>query len=123
MPSAAAERADRPVLLAVVSLRDESLSVSAVWGRAFEAGGRVYGHVIDPRTGEPVSRADLAAVVLPSATETDAVSTALLTMGAEGEPRISGLRAGIRTLVAGQTGGAGPIWVEAQGITPRSVGP
>jgi len=120
--SAGVEHEDRPALLAVVSLRNESLSVSAVWGRAFEAGGRTFGHVIDPRTGEPVARADLAAVVLPSATETDALSTALLTLGVEGLPQISGLRAGIRTLVAGQTGGTGQVWVEAHGITSRSVG-
>ena len=112
-------RVDRSALLAVVSLRDESLSVSAVWGRAFETGGRVYGHVIDPRTGEPVSRADLAAVVLPSATETDALSTALLTLGAEGLPSVSSLRAGIRAHVAGRTEGTGRVWIEAHGIAPR----
>ncbi len=38
--------------LAVVELENEALSVSAVWGRSFQAGGRTYGHVIDPRTGE-----------------------------------------------------------------------
>ena len=65
--------------LAVVELEDESLSVSAVWGRSFQAGGKTYGHVIDPRTGAPAEGALLSAVVLPSATETDALSTALLT--------------------------------------------
>lgn len=102
-------------LLAVVSLRDESLSVSAIWGRAFESGGRLYGHVIDPRTGEPASEAMLAAVVLPSATETDAISTALLTMGSKGHDRISGLRAGMSTLVAGLTAESGVPWREAHG--------
>src|SRR5205814_4168471 len=62
-------------LLSVVSLKDEALSVSAVWGKSFESGGRVYGHVIDPRKGEPVEGTILAAVILPSATETDAFST------------------------------------------------
>ena len=40
-----------PPLQTVLRLRDEALSVSAVWGRSFEAGGRTYGHVLDPRTG------------------------------------------------------------------------
>jgi FAD:protein FMN transferase len=65
--------------LAVVELENESLSVSAVWGRSFQAGDKTYGHIIDPRTGAPAESALLAAVVLPGATETDALSTALLT--------------------------------------------
>jgi thiamine biosynthesis lipoprotein len=87
------------------SLRDESMSVSAVWGRSFVADGKRLGHVIDPRTGQPVNRALLAAVVLPSATETDALSTALLVLGAEGRAAISELRTGMRTLVLTDTTG------------------
>ena len=40
-------------LLAVVSLRDEALSVSAVWGKSFQSAEKTFGHVMDPRTGEP----------------------------------------------------------------------
>lgn len=65
--------------LAVVGLENESLSVSAVWGRSFRVGEKTYGHIIDPRTGAPAEGARLTAVVLPSAMETDALSTALLT--------------------------------------------
>lgn len=79
----------------VVRLRDETLSVSAVWGRAFVAEGRMLGHVIDPRTGEPVMAASMAAVRLPSATESDALSTALLVLGEAGRTRLEALRAGI----------------------------
>jgi len=64
-----------------VALRNSSLSVSAVHGKSFEREGREYGHVIDPRTGEPVSHTLLAAVVGESATDTDALSTALLVLG------------------------------------------
>ena len=85
--------------LTTVALRDEAMSVSAVWGKSFEAEGRVYGHVLDPRSGRPVSGAILAAVVLPSATETDALSTALLTLGLDGHDEIARLRRGLRTLV------------------------
>ena len=65
--------------LTVVELENESLSVSAVWGRSFRAGEKTYGHIIDPRTGAPADGALLTVVVLPHATETDALSTALLT--------------------------------------------
>jgi FAD:protein FMN transferase len=71
-----AEREDK--VLAVVELQDESLSVSAVWGKYFEIDGKRYGHVIDPRTGWPAENVLLGAVVLESAEGTDALSTAVL---------------------------------------------
>ncbi len=92
----AAER-DRP--LSVVELEDESLSVSAVWGKGFEAEGRYFGHVMDPSRGEPVSGALLAAIVLPSATESDALSTALLVRGEEMVERLRGGGVSVRCLV------------------------
>src|SRR5438045_3944317 len=102
--------------LAVVPLNDEALSLSAVWGKSFAADDRVYGHVIDPRKGEPVDGAVLAAVALPSATETDALSTALLIDGPGGHERIAGLRAGTRTLVVSRGEGAGQFCLESRGI-------
>jgi thiamine biosynthesis lipoprotein len=98
-----------------VVLRDNALSVSAVWGKSFEADGKKFGHVIDPRTGWPVNNAVQAAVVLPSATETDALSTALLVRGMEGHETINGLRAGMRTLVVGPAEQG--FRVEGRGIT------
>jgi thiamine biosynthesis lipoprotein len=90
---------DAAAVLTTVQLRDEALSVSAVWGRAFTAGGIRYGHVLDPRCGHPVSEAVLAAVVTASATETDALSTALLVVGGAGHDRIAALRPGLRSVL------------------------
>lgn len=90
---------------AVVGLKDESLSVSAIWGKCFEKNGKTFGHILDPRTGRPAAAALLSAVILPSATETDALSTALLTLGPEGHEQITRLRPGMRALVAGEYGG------------------
>jgi thiamine biosynthesis lipoprotein len=80
-----------------VFLNDGALSVSAVWARSFEADGKKYGHVIDPRTGCPVNNAVLSAVALPSATESDALSTALLVLGIEAHDSLANLRPQIRT--------------------------
>jgi thiamine biosynthesis lipoprotein len=92
-----------------IHLKDESLSVSAVWGKSFEADDRTFGHVLDPRTGRPVTAAVLAAVVLPSATETDALSTALLTLGREGHDALAKLRPGMRTLLVPESGGTDSV--------------
>jgi FAD:protein FMN transferase len=74
---------------AVVELVDEALSVSAVHGKAFTADGRTYGHVIDPRSGEPVNGPPAAAARGPSAADCEALSTALLVLGPEWLPELA----------------------------------
>ena len=86
-------------ILAEIELVDASLGVSAAWGRSVMAEGRMCGHVLDPRSGEPADRAVLAAVVLPDATEADALSTALLVLGSEGLPSLQVFRPDLRALV------------------------
>ncbi len=76
----AGEREGQP--LSLVGLRDQTLSVSAVWGRHYSVGGFEWGHVIHPATGRPAADTRLAAVVLPGAAAAgDAFSTALLAGG------------------------------------------
>jgi len=107
--------------LAAVLLKDEAMSVSAVWGKSFEADGKIYGHVIDPRTGAPTQGASFAAVVLPSATETDALSTALLTLGLAGHDQIVRLRPGMRSLVAALGHDRGGLRVESRNIVVNEM--
>ncbi len=114
------EKKDVPgELIATVPLRDEAMSVSAVWGRVFLDGGKTFGHVLDPRSGEPVQGALLAAVVLPSGTETDALSTALLVLGDAGQETLGILRPEIRTLVISEISEKG-FRVTNRGISPMS---
>lgn len=87
-----------------IHLCDESVSVSAIWGRSFEVAGEIYGHVIDPRLGRPVTTAQMSAVILPSATDTDALSTALLTGGPAGHENIHRSRPGMRSLLVTASG-------------------
>lgn len=103
--------------LALVELRDESLSVSAVWGRSFEQEGETLGHVIDPRTGRPVRTALMAAVVVPSATESDALSTALLTAGEVFQDQLERQRPGARSLLVKAGAAEAAPAVRARGIT------
>lgn len=62
----------------LLTLRDRALSVSASFGASSEIGGRRFGHVIDPRSGWPLSRAGQAIVVSQDAALAEALSKALL---------------------------------------------
>ena len=75
-----------------VTLRNQALSVSAPHGKYFDLHGKRYGHVLDPRTGYPTQTSLLAAVITESAMESDALSTALLTLGEEGKETIRKIR-------------------------------
>ena len=103
-PAAAPNDPNRSATAPTISLRNESLSVSAVWGRAFTHGGQRLGHVLNPQTGLPVTAHLLAAVALPSATETDALATALLTMGEAGLEKLAAVRPTLRAWLGRETG-------------------
>lgn len=62
--------------VAVVVLRDASVSTSGVSYRSVRDGGRRFSHVFDPRTGEPVEGMCQATVVAPTATASDALGKA-----------------------------------------------
>lgn len=82
----------------VVALADGSLSYSAARGRSFVEAGRRQGHIVDPRTGNPVTARVAAAVGGPSAAVTDALSTAVMVAGHGLAVRIGELFPGYRTL-------------------------
>ncbi|HEU4753083.1 MAG TPA: FAD:protein FMN transferase [Armatimonadota bacterium] len=100
-----------------VLLRDRALSVSAPHGKAFQHGDRLYGHVLDPRTGEPAQAALLAAVAHSSATLTDALSTALLVLGEAGLETLAREWPDADFLVI--TPGEGGVWASTAGPDPE----
>lgn len=69
-------------VVSVAELKDCSLSVCGPSGKFFVHEGRIFGHVIDPRTGWPGDQALVGAVHCASAAESDALSTAVL-LGSE----------------------------------------
>ena len=104
-------------VLAVVSLKNESLSLSAPSGKSFVQSNKEYGHVIDPRSGFPVEGAALTAVVATRATKSDALSTALLVQGVTGAvPLAKGLN--INTLAVAPPDDEGRFQVAHYGIPP-----
>ncbi len=62
-------------------LRNRALGTSGAAFQQFVADGRAYGHIIDPRTGEPAPGPASVTVLAPSAAIADALSTAFYLLG------------------------------------------
>ena len=69
--------------LAILHLRNTSLSTSGHEEQFFEYEGRRYGHIIDPRTGQPSQGVSGVTVVHRSAAAADALATAFYVGGPE----------------------------------------
>lgn len=67
--------------LAIIHLRDAALSTSGSEEQFFEYEGQRYGHIIDPRSGQPADRVTTVSVIAPSAALTDALATAFYVGG------------------------------------------
>jgi thiamine biosynthesis lipoprotein len=76
-----ADPTDRLRPVASLVLERGAVSTSSQGERGFIAGGRHYGHVLDPRSGLPVESRASVTVVASSATRADALSTAFLVAG------------------------------------------
>ena len=97
----------RPVL--EVAVTDASVSTSGQTERSLDAGGTRIGHVLDPRSGRPVSSDATVTVFCASATRADALSTALLVMGLERAGSFAGVHPDV-----------GVLWLEPAGDTVRA---
>jgi len=62
-------------------LSDQSLSISGSLGQYAEIAGVRYGHVIDPRSGEPLTQARVAGALAADGARSEALSKALLILG------------------------------------------
>jgi FAD:protein FMN transferase len=69
--------------LGVIRLRNRGMGTSGAAFQHFEANGRVYGHILDPRTGEPATGPASVTVLASTAAEADALSTAFYLLGPE----------------------------------------
>lgn len=67
--------------LAEIVLRDQALGTSGSRRQSFYHQGKRYGHILDPRSGQPAEGVYSATVVAPTAAVADALSTAFYVMG------------------------------------------
>jgi thiamine biosynthesis lipoprotein len=69
--------------LGVFRLRNRALGTSGASFQQFVVEGRAYGHILDPRSGEPAPGPASVTVLAPSAALADALSTAFYLLGPE----------------------------------------
>jgi thiamine biosynthesis lipoprotein len=107
----------------VLTLRDRALSVSGSLGSFVEIGGRRFGHVLDPRSGEPLEARREALVVAPDATLAEALSKAVLVLGAREGLALVAAQPGCEAMLldAGGSAHRTPGWDAAVAWEP--VGP
>ena len=74
-------RVDNAPPLGVVSMRAGGLASSGPARRGFRVGERWYGHVLDPRTGQPVDRGSGVTVVASDTASADALATVVGVQG------------------------------------------
>jgi FAD:protein FMN transferase len=67
----------------VILLKNYSLSVSGNYEKFFKLSGKVYSHILNPKTGRPVENMLSAAVLAPLGEMSDALSTTLYVLGVE----------------------------------------
>jgi thiamine biosynthesis lipoprotein len=67
--------------LGTFRLRNRALGTSGTAFQQFVVDGRTYGHILDPRTGEPALGPASVTVLAPSAAAADALSTAFYLLG------------------------------------------
>lgn len=75
--------------IATVSLKDTSIVTSGIYERYFEADGKKYHHILNPKTGYPEDN-ELASVsiISPSSTKCDGLSTTCFLLGLEDGMRL-----------------------------------
>jgi thiamine biosynthesis lipoprotein len=83
----------------VLSLREANVSISESFGQTFEIAGVRYGHIVDPRTAENISREQRAIVFAGSGGIAEAWSTALVVLEPKAGVAAALARAGIEARV------------------------
>ena len=104
---------DKEKHLLRVHLHDEAISTSGNYEQFIDAGGKRYGHIMDPRTGWPTNGAGSVTVVAKSALICDAWDTGLFVLGPAKARQLAKTRDDIAIIVVEPAaGGRFLIWIE-----------
>jgi thiamine biosynthesis lipoprotein len=109
--------------LGTLWVRNRGLGTSGAAFQQFEANGRVYGHILDPRTGEPAQGPASVTVLAPSAAEADALSTAFYLLGPEAAAAFIERHPQVGALFVTEGPADGPPRVDALGLSDADFEP
>jgi thiamine biosynthesis lipoprotein ApbE len=101
-PLASAEN-DLPV--STIQINNKAIATSGNYRRGFMINGKWYSHIIDPRTGMPVTNVISATVVANTATDAGALATAFNVLGPKEGMQLANSIPGIEYLVITKDGG------------------
>lgn len=107
--------ADGSRTLGTLRLPRPAVATSGDYEQFFAAGGKRYGHILDPRTGWPVDSLASVTVVMDSAMQADAWATALTVLGPTAARRLAAARQDMDVILIERrppTAGPDLIWVE-----------
>jgi FAD:protein FMN transferase len=109
---AVADPSDPQKHIAMVELRDDSLSTSGVSQQSVQVGSHRYSHIFDPRNGEPVEGMCQVTVIAPTATESDALTKAAFILSRDSTVQLFRRRADVHALrVEGPCGAGSSVWM------------
>jgi thiamine biosynthesis lipoprotein len=105
---------DRMPYFARLQLHDEGISTSGKYEQYVAVGGRTFGHIMDPRTGQPAEGLIAVTLVSKSALTCDAWDTPLFVLGLEAARRTALAHPEFEAILV-QPGAAGvdTVWVES----------
>lgn len=109
--------------LGLLRIRNRGMGTSGTSFQRFEADGRVYGHILDPRTGEPAEGPASVTVLAPTAAEADALSTAFYLLGPDAAAEFVRKRPEVAALFVEQERGGGPARVTTFGLGEEDYQP
>jgi thiamine biosynthesis lipoprotein len=85
--------------LTVIELHDQSVSTSGDYETFYYKAGKRRSHIIDPRTGMPVSTLQSVTVIAPNGSASDSLSTALFVLGPQKGLRLIEEKKGFEALI------------------------
>lgn len=86
-------------------IKDKAVATSGDYEDFFIAGGKRYSHIIDPRSGYPVSGVPMSATVIaPDCITADALATAIMVMGPAAGIELAEKLDDIEAIVIGKSG-------------------
>jgi thiamine biosynthesis lipoprotein len=117
-PVIVADPRDRDTPLFSLRITEGAISTSSQRERSFERDGRRYGHIFDPRLGRPVESSLMSVTVIaPRGSTADALSTALVVMGAAQGKRVINEMPGVGAVFVEQS--ANGLVITTAGKLPR----